>query len=118
MVAATATRGIEKAGMSQRVEDPSRSRGGSATFAAIGTVQKLTCMVERLSKQMETVQLEASRMRRQPGDGGRDRNSRDQESRQKPESRTPKQQSRGFALSISQLGAILFEEIFFALNNC
>ena len=68
----------------------------TATVAAIGPVEKLTRMVERLSEQVETLQLEASRTRRQPADGGRDRRPKDRESRQEPESRRPRQQPRAF----------------------
>ena len=68
----------------------------TATVAAIGPVEKLTLMVERLSEQVETLQLEASRTRRQPADGGRDRRPKDRESRQEPECRKPRQQPRAF----------------------
>ena len=51
----------------------------TATVAAIGPVEKLTRMVERLSEQVEMLQLQASRMRRQPADGGCDRRPKDRE---------------------------------------
>ena len=59
---------------------------GTATIATIGPVEELTRMVERLSEQVETLQLEASRTRRQLPDGGRDRRPKDRESRQELES--------------------------------
>ena len=68
----------------------------TVTVAAIGPVEKLTRMVERLSEQVETLQLEASRTRCQPADGGRDRRPTDLESRQEPENRRPRQRSRAF----------------------
>ena len=61
----------------------------TATIAAIGPVEKLTRMVERLSEQVETLQLEASGMRRQLPNGGCDRHPRDLENRQELESRRP-----------------------------
>ena len=68
----------------------------TATVAAIGPVEKLTRMVERLSEQVETLQLEASRTRCQPADGGRDRRPTDLESRQEPENRRPRQRPMAF----------------------
>ena len=68
----------------------------TVTVAAIGPVEKLTRMVERLSEQVETLQLEASRTRHQPADGGRDRRPTDLESRQEPENRRPRQRPRAF----------------------
>ena len=68
----------------------------TATVATIGPVEKLIRMVERLSEQVETQQLEASQTKYQLPDGGRDRRPRDRESRQELESRRPKQQPRAF----------------------
>ena len=68
----------------------------TVTVAAIGPVEKLTRMVERLSEQVEMLQLEVSRTRRQPADGGRDRRPTDLESRQAPENRRPRQRPRAF----------------------
>ena len=61
----------------------------TATVTAIGPVEKLTRMVERLSEQVETLQLEASRTRRQPADGGRDRRPTDLDSRQSQRTEGP-----------------------------
>ena len=53
-------------------------------------------MVERLTEQVETLQEEASRARRQLADEGRYRRPRYREGRQEPGNRRPKQQSRTF----------------------
>ena len=72
-----------------------QSEDETATVAIIGPVEKLTRMVEWLT-QVEALQEEASRARRQPADEGHDYRPRYREGRQEPGNRRPKQQSKTF----------------------
>ena len=73
-----------------------QSETETATVAIIGPVEKLTRMVKRLTEQVEALQEEASRARRQPANEDRDYRPRYREGRQEPGNRRPKQQSRTF----------------------